>query len=89
MKPRDYTPRARWERGTVRPVGTMLWTNRAALGAGERDGTDGYFINQMKSRIEQDHEQHPDFALILPRGGAYAPLPQATKPRVKVRSHPR
>ena len=31
----------------------------------------------MKTRIEQDHEQHPDFALILPRGAAYAPLPQA------------
>jgi hypothetical protein len=29
----------------------------------------------MKSRIEQDHEQHPDFALTLPRGAAYAPLP--------------
>jgi hypothetical protein len=35
MKPRDYTPRARWERGTVRPVvGTMLWASRAALGVG-------------------------------------------------------
>ena len=30
----------------------------------------------MKSRIEQDHEQHPPYALILPRGAAYASLPQ-------------
>jgi hypothetical protein len=29
----------------------------------------------MKSRIEQDNEQYPDFVLILPRGAAYAPLP--------------
>ena len=42
----------------------------------------------MKSRIEQDHEQHPDFALILLRGAAYAPLPQATKAGAKVHSHP-
>jgi hypothetical protein len=26
----------------------------------------------MKSRIEQDHEQYSPFALILPRGAAYA-----------------
>jgi len=53
----------------------MLWTNRAALGAGERDGTDGYFINQMKSRSEQNHEQYSPDALILSRSPAYAPLP--------------
>ena len=47
----------------------------------------GQFINEMKSRIERDHEQHPDFALILPRSTAYAPLPQATKAGAKVRSH--
>jgi hypothetical protein len=44
-----------------------------------------------ESRIEQKHEhrQHiPTFALILARGAAYAPLPQATKERVTVRSHP-
>ena len=40
----------------------------------------------MTSRIEQDHEQHPDFALILPRGAAYAPLPQATEAGAKARS---
>ena len=59
-------------------VGTMMWTSRPALGAGGRDGTDGYFINQMKSRSEQDHDEYPPFALILsrlPRGAAYAPLP--------------
>ena len=28
------------ERGTVRPVGTMIWASRAALGAGGRNGTD-------------------------------------------------
>jgi hypothetical protein len=30
----------RWKRGTVRPVGTMIWTSRAALGADGRNGTD-------------------------------------------------
>ena len=89
MKPRDYTPRARWERGTVRPAGTMIWTNRAALGAGGRNGTDrAIHIREMKSGIEQDHEQHPDFALILPRRAAYAPLPQATKAGAAVHPHP-
>jgi hypothetical protein len=29
------------KRGTVRPVGTMIWASRAALGAGGRNGTDG------------------------------------------------
>jgi hypothetical protein len=53
----------------------MIWASRAALGAGGRNGTDRGFINEMKSRIEQNHEQHPDFTLILPRGAAYAPLP--------------
>jgi hypothetical protein len=43
---------------------------------------------EIKSRIEQDHEQYPPFAIILPRGSAYAPLPQATKAGAKVRSHP-
>src|SRR5215469_2009099 len=42
----------------------------------------------MKSRIEQDHEQYPDFALILARGAAYAPLPQATKAGAAVHPHP-
>jgi len=42
----------------------------------------------MKSRIEQDHEQRPHFALILPRGAAYAPLPWATSAAVAVHSHP-
>jgi hypothetical protein len=35
----------------------MIWTSRAALGAG---------INQMKSRIEPDNEQYPPYTLILP-----------------------
>jgi hypothetical protein len=49
------------------------------------NSTDKVFINEMTSRIEQDNEQYPlfapypPFALILPRGAAYAPLPQATK----------
>ena len=38
----------------------------------------------MKSRIEQDHEQHLPFAPALPRRGPYAPLPQA--PREGLRS---
>src|SRR6201993_3632055 len=42
----------------------------------------------MKGRIEQDHEQYPPYALILTKGAAYAPLPQATKAGAKVRSHP-
>jgi len=33
----------------------------------------------MKSRIEQDHDQYLPYALIHPRGAAYAPLSQATK----------
>ena len=37
----------------------------------------------MKSRIEQDHEQYSPYALILPRGAAYAPLPQASKAGVR------
>ena len=31
---------------------------------------------------------HPDFALILPRSTAYAPLPQATKAGAKVHPYP-
>jgi hypothetical protein len=31
---------------------------------------------EMKSRIEQDHEQYSPDAIILSRGAAYAPLPQ-------------
>jgi hypothetical protein len=69
-------------------VGTMIWTSRAALGAGGRNGTNRVIIDEMKSRIEQNHEQHPDFALILPRRAAYAPLPQATKAGAKTRSYP-
>src|SRR5262245_15461408 len=42
----------------------------------------------MKSRIEQDHEQYPPDALILPRGAAYAPLPQATSAADAVHPHP-
>jgi hypothetical protein len=38
--------------------------------------------------LKQDHEQYLPYALILPRGAAYAPLPQATKAGVEVRSHP-
>jgi hypothetical protein len=43
-----------------------------------------------ESRSEQDHEhrQHIAPALFLARGAAYAPLPQATKAGVEVRSHP-
>jgi hypothetical protein len=41
----------------------------------------------MKSRIEQDHEQYPDFALTLPRGEAYAPVSQATKAGAKGARH--
>ena len=48
----------------------------------------GWFIDETKSRIEQDHEQYLPFALILPRGAAYAPPPQATKAGTEVRSHP-
>ena len=39
-------------------------------------------------RIEQDHEQYSPDAIILSRGAAYAPLPQASKTGVKVSSHP-
>jgi hypothetical protein len=42
----------------------------------------------MRSRIEQDHEQYPPFALILPRGAANAPLPGATSAAAAVHSHP-
>src|SRR6201993_4018493 len=42
----------------------------------------------MKSRIEQDHEQYSPDALILSRGAAYAPLPQATSAADAVHSHP-
>jgi hypothetical protein len=42
----------------------------------------------MKGRIEQDHEQYLPFALILTKGAAYAPLPQATKAGAKIGSHP-
>src|SRR5262245_447731 len=42
----------------------------------------------MKSRIEQDHEQHPAFALTLPRGATYAPLPRATSAAATVHFHP-
>ena len=69
-------------------VGTMIWTSRAALGAGGRNGTDRVILNEMKGRIEQDHEQYPPFALTLTKGAAYAPLPQATKAGAKVRLHP-
>jgi hypothetical protein len=44
-------------------------------------------MDEMKNRIEQDNEQYSPFALTLPRGAAYAPLPQATKAGAKVRSH--
>jgi hypothetical protein len=62
--------------------------SRAALGAGGRNGTDRVILNEMKGRIEQDHEQYPPFALTLTKGAAYAPLPQATKAGAKVGSHP-
>jgi hypothetical protein len=62
-------------------VGTMIWASRAALGA---NGS----LNEMKSRIEQDHDQYLPYALIHPRGAAYAPLPQAPTGGAKVRSHP-
>jgi hypothetical protein len=65
MKPRDHTPRAGWERGTVRPVwgprhgpprvGTMIWTNRAALGGGGRNGTD----RVIHKRDEEPHRAGP------------------------------
>ena len=38
----------------------------------------------MKSRIEQNHEQYFPYALVLSRGAAYAPLPQA--PQAGLRS---
>jgi len=70
-------------------VGTMIWTSRAASSAPAGvTAPIRQFIDEMKSRIEQDHEQHPPFALILPRRAAYAPLPQATKAGAKVGSHP-
>ena len=46
-------------------VGTMIWASRVALGARRLHKRD-------ESRIEQDHEQHPPYALILPRGAASA-----------------
>src|SRR5262245_13888926 len=84
----------------------MIWTSRATLGAGGRNGTDRgihkpdeaarvmYWTadplpsNERESRTEQDHEQHPDFALTLPRRAAYAPLPQAAKAGAAVHPHP-
>jgi hypothetical protein len=44
-----------------------------------------------EGRIEQTHEHQQHIltcALIIARGAAYAPLPQAAKTGVKVRSHP-
>jgi hypothetical protein len=41
----------------------------------------------MKSRIEQDHDQYLPYALIHPRGAAYAPLPQAPTGSVRIPLH--
>jgi hypothetical protein len=77
FSPDVQTRRALRARDKLRPAGDESAARSAARG--DRDlgepsrarrrwaySTDWVIHKQAKSRIEQDHEQHPDFTLILP-----------------------